>query len=526
MLTPTRTTLHEYRSAGFWEDRTLSSFLAEASADHPNAVAVCTAADSVSYRQLRESAARVAAGLRCRGVQRHDVVTIMLPNWPEAVEAIQGVHWAGCVLNPVVSTYRSAELTYILRQSGARAILIPHVFRGFDYVAMLSELMRDMDNPPLVVVVRAEGELPQGFTTFEALRSAEPVETCAGDPRDICLLLFTSGTTSDPKGVLHSHQTVVWEMRSMVRELELGTGDDSTFMPSPVGHLTGLVYGVYLPSLLGQSTSLLDVWDADAAVDIIERDGCRISLGATPFLRGLVNAYRDRGMSSSLRLFLCGGADVPADLVEEAGGVLDAAVTRTYGSSEFPTFSVSRPSAPVARRAGTDGLPIHPAEGKLIAAHDGIGELAVRGPELFLGYLDSRLNEQAFTEDGYFRTGDLVHIDESGAVTVRGRLKDIIIRGGENISALEIETHLLTHPAVDDVAVVGYVEEAMGERVGAFVVLRSEAEVTVESMGTYLQGRGLAAHKRPEAIEIVAELPRTASGKVQKHVLRQQLSRR
>ncbi|CAA0089381.1 Medium-chain fatty-acid--CoA ligase [Mycolicibacterium vanbaalenii] len=528
MLVPTRPSDADHRRAGFWEDRTLSSFLAEAADLHPDAIAVSDGVRPFSYRELRDRAAGLASALPEYRVRAHDVVTVFLPNWPEAVEVIHGATWAGCVINPVVTTYRHAELSFILQQSGTRAIFIPHVFRGFDYVAMLDEMVTGMVDPPTVIVVRPQGELPPGFVSFDELLGRQPIAAPIGSPSDICLLLYTSGTTSEPKGVLHSHQTVIWEMRSIIRELGLRHEGDRTFMASPVGHLTGIVYGVYLPTLLQQSVSLLDVWEPDAAVDIIERDACRISLGATPFLRGLTVAYTRRGMPSSLRIFLCGGADVPPDLVVEASGVLDAVVTRTYGSSELPTYSVSGAAAPIDRRACTDGLPIYPAEGYLINERDGVGELAVRGPELFLGYLNSALNEAAFTVDGYFRTGDLVEIDDAGALTVRGRVKDIIVRGGENISALEVETHLREHDAIEDVAVVGYPDDTMGERVGAFLVLRPgtapAGAPSTENIGAFLRVRGLAAHKRPETIEIVAELPRTASGKVQKQLLRQRLS--
>ena len=529
MLVPTRPSDTDYRRDGFWEERTLSSLLAEAAELHPDAIAVSDDQRPFSYRELRDSAAGLASALPEYRVRAHDVVTVVLPNWPEAVEVIHGVTWAGCVINPVVTTYRHAELTFILQQSGTRAIFIPHVFRGFDYVAMLAEILAGMVDPPVVIVVRPQGELPTGFVSFDQLFGRQPLTTPIGSPSDICLLLYTSGTTSEPKGVLHSHQTVVWEMRSIVRELGLRHEDDSTFMASPVGHLTGIVYGVYLPTLLQQRVSLLDVWEPDAAVEIIERDACRISLGATPFLRGLTKAYTRRGIASSLRIFLCGGADVPPDLVTEASSVLDAVVTRTYGSSELPTYSVSGPTAPLDQRAWTDGIPIYPGEGYLINEHDGVGELAVRGPELFLGYLNGALNDAAFTADGFFRTGDLVEIDDAGALTVRGRVKDIIIRGGENISALEVETHLREHDAIEDVAVVGYPDDTMGERVGAFLVLRPGTAPTpstsTDDIGAFLRVRGLAAHKRPETIEFVAELPRTASGKVQKQLLRQRLSR-
>lgn len=524
MLVPTRPSDVDYLGAGFWESRTLSSFLDESATSHPDATAFKTEYGPISYRSLRATTAGLAGALSAHGVRPHDVVTMFMPNWPEAALAVHAASWAGCVVNPVVSTYRRAELSYIMRQSGTRAIFIPHVFRDFDYVAMLSGIIAEMADPPVVFVVRPRSELPAGFVSFDTLTAAQVEIERIGEPTDICLLLFTSGTTSEPKGVLHSHQTIVWEMRSIIREFMLGQ-EDSVFMPSPIGHLTGIVYGIYLPAVLAQSVSLLDIWNPRVAASIIEAGGCRVSLGATPFLRGLTSYHQERGTTSSLRLFICGGADVPPELVAEACVTLDATVTRTYGSSELPTFSVSGPAAPVEARAQTDGLPIAPNDGRLLDPRDGVGELAVRGPEMFLGYLDADLNAAAFTPDGYFRTGDLVQFNDSGALTVRGRLKDIIIRGGENISALEVEDHLRAHPEIADAVVVGYPDEIMGSRVAAFLVLRPEclATVSVGDVGAHLTARGLASHKRPERVAVVKELPRTASGKVQKKELRRLL---
>ncbi|CAN5493771.1 cyclohexanecarboxylate-CoA ligase [soil metagenome] len=521
MLAKTRTTDIDDSYGGIWEGRTLSSFLDVAAHSAPTATAISSDPHCVSYRELRDATASLAAAITQRWVRPHDVVTVFLPNWPETVLAIHAVTWAGCVVSPVVTTYRRAELTFILAQSRSRVIFIPHVFRGFDFVELVAETVADMADPPAVIVVRPQGDLPEGFIAFDALLHDEPAMDPIGDPSDICLLLYTSGTTSQPKGVLHSHQTIVWEMRSIIRELQLG-GGDGTFMASPLGHLTGIVYGVYLPVMLTESTALLDIWDADTAADIIERFGCRVSLGATPFLRGLTTVYERRGIVCSLRVFICGGADVPPDVVMHGSQTLGCLVTRTYGLSEMPTFSISGTNAPLEQRAYTDGTPVWPAEGHLINVSDGVGELVVRGPELFLGYLDPALNEDAFTSDGYFRTGDLVSIDARGVITVRGRMKDIIIRGGENISALEIEDHLRDHVCIEDVAVVGYPDTMMGERVAAYLVVSPGFTEEPLDIGEYLKSRGLAAHKRPELIHVVAELPRTASGKVQKQLLRAQ----
>jgi cyclohexanecarboxylate-CoA ligase len=226
-----------------------------------------------------------------------------------------------------------------------------------------------------------------------------------------------------------------------------------------------------------------------------------------------------------MRHFHCGGADVPPALVRRATGAMDTHVSRVYGSSEFPTFSCGRPQDGFEVTADTDGLPLLPAEGRIDAAPgEAVGpegrELLVRGPELFLGYLDASLNDAAFTADGYFRTGDLATIDGNGAVTIRGRQKDIILRGGENISAKEVEELLMEHPAIREVAVVAMPDPVMVERACAFVVCEPGTTFDLGAMTVFLEGHRLARQKFPERVELIEALPMTASGKVQKFVLR------
>ncbi|MFF0366425.1 AMP-binding protein [Micromonospora sp. NPDC005087] len=520
MLKPTRPAPRAYREQGYWADRTLTSYLVTAPADR---LALTEGGRRFTYGELTDLTGRLAGALAGIGVHQHDVVTVELPNWWEAALTFHALAWAGCVTNPVVPIYRQDELTFILRQARSAVVVVPHVFRGFDYVEMMREILPRLDHRPTVVVVRPQGPLPEDFVAFDDLLTGADRPEPVGDPDDICLLLYTSGTTSEAKGVLHNHQTIVFEMQSIIDWMAL-TEDDRTFMGSPVGHLTGIVYGVWLPTLLRQSTSLLDVWEPGRAVDIIEGDRCTFSLGATPFLRGLVDEYARRGTPSALTTFLCGGADVPPALIRQARRQLDATVSRSYGSSELPVYCTSGPAISPDIAAETDGLPIPPDDGYLINVTDGVGELVARGPELFLGYLDPALNAEAFTPDGFFRTGDLATISPEGAVAIQGRSKDIIIRGGENISAAQVEQHLLEHPAIADVAVVAMPDEKLGEKACAFVVAAAGADpVAPPDLVAFLTGRGVAIQKCPERVETVAELPRTPSGKIQKFLLREQV---
>jgi cyclohexanecarboxylate-CoA ligase len=519
----TRPSPTDWAARGAYQGRTSGSFLEDCLRSVPTRTAVVEGRHRLTYAGLAEHAFGLAGRLAAIGVTHGDVVTMQLPNWWESSVVYQALCHLGCVVNPVVPIYRERELGFIVDQARPAAMVIPHRFRGFDYVAMVERLLAASAIRPPVVVVRSEGDLPHGFTAVEELPAgAGELGASPARPDDICLLLYTSGTTADPKGVLHNHETLVYEVGSIIDACSVGS-HDTVFMPSPVTHITGFLFGLLMPPMLGMKATLLDVWEPVAAVDLVEREACRFTMGATPFLHGMVEEHLRRGQPSSLRIFMCGGADVPPALVRQATGVLDAHVARIYGSSEFPTFCCGRPGDPPDICADTDGLPLGPVRGRLDGGTDGVGELLVDGPELFLGYLDAGLNAAAFTADGFFRTGDLASIDGRGAVTIRGRQKDIILRGGENISAKEVEDLLFGHPLVREVAVVAMPDPVLVERVCAFVVPAGGATLTLADLVGYLDGHGLARQKYPERLVLVDALPTTASGKVQKFVLRQRL---
>jgi cyclohexanecarboxylate-CoA ligase len=260
----------------------------------------------------------------------------------------------------------------------------------------------------------------------------------------------------------------------------------------------------------------------EAGVGIIEGGGCTFSVGATPFLRGLCDEYARRGSASSLTGFVCGGADVPPALVRRAAEVLGAVVVRAYGLTEMPTVTCGGPDDPARIRQDTDGRLTGSSEARLAGPVDGVGELEVRGPELCLGYLDPAHTAESFTADGWFRTGDLATISPGGGITIAGRAKDIIVRGGENISVKEVEDYLLEHPAVGDVAIVGVPDDTLGERACAFVVPAGTAPPpALRELTAFLLGYEIAKHKLPEYLLVTDRLPRTESGKIQKFRLRE-----
>lgn len=478
-------------------------------------VAVVDGDHVATYDELLARARAVAAGLRERGFGPGDVALLQLPNWWETVVAAWGTWLAGGVVLPVVSIYRRHELSFVVRQARPRVVMAPAEHRGHGHAALLREVLAETGVSATLVTVRGSAGDADSFERL--LAEPGPVEPGPLGPDDVALVLYTSGTTADPKGVLHTHRTLLAELQAMAVHCAL-TADDCVFMPSPLTHVTGLSYGVLLPAALGSASVLLDRWDPVTAVDLVERRACRFTVSATPFLRGLTEEYLRRGVSSALRTFVCGGADIPPELVVEAQRTLDCRVLRTYGSSEMPTVAMV-PLDRGADLADAEGPVMTGGEMTLRDSEPGVPELLVRGPELFVGYLDPALNDAAFTEDDWFRTGDTAAI-RGGTLRVVGRIKDIINRGGEKYSAAEVEFALLDHPDVEEVAIVGYPDAELGERACAYVVPRNGATPDVASLREHVVRHGLALQKAPERVVVVDALPRTASGKVQKFLLR------
>jgi cyclohexanecarboxylate-CoA ligase len=520
-LDPTRRTRH--LDTGEWDGSLIDTALVVRAGRQPDRLAVVDADRHLTYGELDELVRRAAAGLRRLGVRRGEAVAWQLPNWLEAVVVHHAVLRLGAVSTPIIPIYRHREVGFILRQSRARTLVVPSSFRGFDHLRMVDDLRAELPDLRTVIGVRGERD------TFRELVE-EPADTGPGDEHtadDIALLLYTSGTTSAPKGVLHNHHTLEYENRSIIDLFGL-TGEDTVFMPSPVSHITGILYGLHLPFMLGTAVVLQDVWNPADALALLERHRCSVVIGATPFLHGLVHhPDRSRYDLSALRVFGCGGADVPPELIRHGEESLGCTATRIYGSTEFPTLSGGNADDPLEKRATTDGRPLGTARGRAVTEDDrpvacgSVGELQVRGPELFVGYLDPELNTAAFTDDGWFRTGDRAVIDADGYVQITGRTKDIIVRGGENISAKEIEDLLFEHPDIADVAVVGMPDPVMVERICAYVVpAHPSAAPTFDDILTFLRAQQIANQKLPERLEIIDRLPRTATGKIQKFVLR------
>jgi len=532
-----------YRAAGWWDGRSLGELLSDrlgSAADMDFRVWSATRPWRGTVGEVHALARRFAAGLADRGIGPGDVVAMQLPNCMEAAVVFWGTALAGAVIVPVVHFYGAREVSFILGQADPRLVVVGDRFGSLEPAAVVASCgdvwAPDGDGP--------DGHGPDGSTadavgrelvvvglsdrapSLGDLLARDPIERPVPvDPADAALIAYTSGTTSEPKGVIHTHRSLGAEVR------QLGAIQPAEGLPlltgAPVGHAIGMLSGLLLPAQRGQPVHLIDVWDPTAVLAAMVEADVNAGSGATFFLQSLLDSpgcgpeHLER-----LRYVGLGGASVPRSFTERAVG-LGLSVTRSYGSTEHPSTTGGSYDLPQERRAATDGralpgveLRIVDEEGRDVPA-GAAGEIWSRGPDLFAGYTDPALTAAAVDADGWYRTGDIGVLDGDGWLTITDRLKDVIIRGGENISASEVESLLLSLDGVVEVAVVAAPDERLGEHAVAFVRLLPGAdEPTLDDVRAHLAARGLARQKWPEELRVAQDLPRTATGKVRKVDLR------
>jgi acyl-CoA synthetase len=494
-----------YVEEGWWTPETLGQILADGLAGSPEAgfhVHSDVRPFAGTFGDVELVARRLAAGLRARGVGPGDVIAFQLPNWMEAAATFWASTFLGATIVPIVHFYGRKELGHIL--SAAR----PRVFitaEQFGRMTLQPDLCADV---PIVGVVGRD---------FDDLLAAEPMTgTIATDPSNPALIAFTSGTTRDPKGVIHSHQTLACETRQLLEGYPPDRGRQLT--ATPVGHFIGMVGAVLIPVLDNAPIDLADMWDPGRVLRLMETDGLSIGGGPPYIVTSLLEHpdFRDEHLQFIKHVGL-GGSTVPAAVTRRLAE-LGVFVFRSYGSTEHPSITGSRPTAPEDKRLYTDG-DVRP--GVEIRFGDD-GEIFSRGPDLCLGYIDDALTERSFDEDGWYRTGDVGVMDEDGYLTITDRKSDVIIRGGENISALEVEEVLLTMPAVAEAVVVAAPDTRLGEHAAAVVRVKSgHVMPSMDELRDHFTKAGVARQKWPEELTEVDEYPRTASGKVQKFLVRQ-----
>ncbi|MDB5471541.1 MAG: hypothetical protein JWR84_3101 [Caulobacter sp.] len=523
----TRAMERRWREAGLWRDISLEQAFDTTAEASPDAQLIIHSAEHpvrARLADIRAEGLRLAGALKSLGVQAGDPVAVQLPNWLETAQLYQGIARLGAVIMPVVPIYGEHELTHILNDSRAAVLVIPAQWRKTDYVARVRRLGPTPHLKAIVVV----GEAPEGMVGWDAFTAAgfDPGPPPAIDPGDVGFMIYTSGTTAAPKGVRHSHNGLLAEFWQTYMS---GGGTVRRLSPFPAGHVAG-ANSMIGHAVIGQTTVLFDHWDPKAAVGLLQAEQIT-HLSGTPYhYMSLMDAAEaSQADLSSLTDCGGGGATVPQSMVARAEG-MGVHFYRRYGSSEHPTVTRGASTDSLVQRMTTDGPAALGCEIRIVDdAGDDLpigyeGEVATRGPEMFLGYTDEALNAEAFLPGRWYRTGDIGRLDREGLLTITDRKKDIIIRGGENISSREVEDLMLRLPGVVEAAAVAMPDERLGEKVCVFLRMAPGAGLGLEEVDRAFRDFGVARQKTPERLVILDEFPRTASGKVQKVTLRRQLA--
>ncbi|QBX56419.1 cyclohexanecarboxylate-CoA ligase [Nocardioides seonyuensis] len=537
-LTPQK--IEKFTAAGYWRDRTIIDFLDEAAAATPDKVAFIDSRTQVTFGELKAQVDRCALGMRELGVGPGDVVSFQLPNWIEWIVVHYAASRIGAISNPLIPIYREREVGFMVGLARSKVIVVPQSFRGFDYPAMVERMRGDWPALEHVLVVGEPGDTSSWeefmATPWEERRDAGELDGLRPDPNDVTLLIFTSGTTGEPKGVMHTHNTVVAANDPL--PARLGITPDTVFhMASTLAHLTGFLYGARLSVQNGATCVLQDVWDAATFVDLVEKHSISYTSAATPFLHDLlaVPGLAERDLASLTR-FCCMGAPIPRVLVREAKAKLPGvAVLGGWGQTEEGLVTLGIPGDPEEKVIDTDGYPFPGMEIRVVDLAGATvppgteGALQVRGPFVFVGYAErldmTRSLFRPDPEGDWFDTGDLAHVDEDGYLRISGRTKDVIIRGGENIPVSYVENVLYEHPDVEAVAVVGVPDPRLQERACACLVLKSGAEpLTFAGLQEFLATKGVAKQYWPERLVLLDDFPKTPSGKIQKFALRSEVA--
>ncbi|MFD6858714.1 AMP-binding protein [Rhodococcus sp. NPDC060090] len=504
--------VERYENEGWWTHDTLGDLLARGLKAAPDAefrVFSDVRPWEGTFADVDLMARRLASGLHKRGVGPGDTVAFQLPNWMEAAAVFWASSFLGAAIVPIVHFYGRKELSYILGEAKPKAFVSAERFGNMEF---RPDLCADI---PIVGVV--------GQDSFEGLLDDEPFEgVLPADTAGPALLAFTSGTTSNPKGVIHSHRSIGCETRQLSARYPADRGKQLT--AAPVGHFIGMVNAFLIPVLDGSPINLLDVWNPKRALELMESDALVVGGGATYFMTSLVDHpdFSPERHIPFMKYAGLGGSTVPATVTRR---LADYGITvfRAYGSTEHPSITSSLSTDPEDKRLYTDG---NPTPGVEIRLTDD-GEILSRGPDLCAGYTDPALTAKAFDDEGWYHTGDIGVLDDDGYLTITDRKADFIIRGGENISALEVEEVLLALPSVAEVAVVSAPDERLGEHAAAVLRLHPGHTLpTLDDVRSHFAQAGVAKQKWPEELHEIADFPRTASGKIQKFLVRKDIAAR
>ncbi|ELL2626470.1 medium-chain fatty-acid--CoA ligase [Escherichia coli] len=524
-----------YRQQGLWGDASLADYWQQTARAMPDKIAVVdNHGASYTYSALDHAASCLANWMLAKGIESGDRIAFQLPGWCEFTVIYLACLKIGAVSVPLLPSWREAELVWVLNKCQAKMFFAPTLFKQTCPVDLILPLQNQLPQLQQIVGVDKLAPATSSLSLSQIIADNTPLTTAITTHGDeLAAVLFTSGTEGLPKGVMLTHNNILASERAYCTRLNL-TWQDVFMMPAPLGHATGFLHGVTAPFLIGARSVLLDIFTPDACLALLEQQRCTCMLGATPFVYDLLNLLEKQPADlSALRFFLCGGTTIPKKVARECQQ-RSIKLLSVYGSTESSPHAVVNLDDPLSRFMHTDGYAAAGVEIKVVddarkTLPPGCeGEEASRGPNVFMGYFDEpELTARALDEEGWYYSGDLCRMDEAGYIKITGRKKDIIVRGGENISSLEVEDILLQHPKIHDACVVAMPDERLGERSCAYVVLKApHHSLSLEEVVAFFSRKRVAKYKYPEHIVVIEKLPRTASGKIQKFLLRKDIMRR
>lgn len=524
-----------YHQQGLWGDASLADYWQQTARAMPDKIAVVdNHGASYTYSALDHAASCLANWMLAKGIESGDRIAFQLPGWCEFTVIYLACLKIGAVSVPLLPSWREAELVWVLNKCQAKMFFAPTLFKQTRPVDLILPLQNQLPQLQQIVGVDKLAPATSSLSLSQIIADNTSLTTAITTHGDeLAAVLFTSGTEGLPKGVMLTHNNILASERAYCARLNL-TWQDVFMMPAPLGHATGFLHGVTAPFLIGARSVLLDIFTPDACLALLEQQRCTCMLGATPFVYDLLNVLEKQPADlSALRFFLCGGTTIPKKVARECQqrGIKLLSV---YGSTESSPHAVVNLDDPLSRFMHTDGYAAAGVEIKVVddarkTLPPGCeGEEASRGPNVFMGYFDEpELTARALDEEGWYYSGDLCRMDEAGYIKITGRKKDIIVRGGENISSREVEDILLQHPKIHDACVVAMPDERLGERSCAYVVLKApHHSLSLEEVVAFFSRKRVAKYKYPEHIVVIEKLPRTASGKIQKFLLRKDIMRR
>lgn len=524
-----------YRQQGYWGDATLTDYWHLSAKTSADKLAVSdNQGTRYTYRELDNAAGAMASWLVESGIQAGDRVALQLPGWCEFTIIYLACLKCGAVVVPLLPAFRESELAWILNKCQARILFTPTCFKNVRPIQMLPALRPQLPYLEKVVAVDKLEPAQREMALSQILKNSPPLATpVATGSDDLAVLLFTSGTEGHPKGVMLTHNNIIASERAYCATLNINW-TDTVLMPAPLSHATGFMHGITAPFMVGARSVLMDIFEPERCLEMIEQEGCTCIMGATPFACDILKAMHSRTYNlSTLRFFLCGGTTIPGILVRDfhKAGI---PLLSVYGSTESAPHAIVLPEDSLIRQVNTDGAAVIGVEIKVVdnkkisLPNYKEGEEASRGPNVFVGYYDEpELTAQALDDDGWYYSGDYCRIDNAGYIKITGRKKDVIVRGGENISSRELEDILLQHPDISDAAVVGMPDQRLGERSCAYIVLKNPQQpLSLADIIAFFAHKRIAKYKYPEYLVVIETLPRTASGKVKKFLLRKDIIQR